>query len=138
LRVLVLLVAVLLGVSCGGKQTGAERAEPITEFGTIIAKEAVEIETVERETRTNTSFHASISSGGGVSIGLGFLLSPFKSSQTVENPIRYQIKLRDGNEVTIYHLSSLFEIGDCVEITAYPDEETDPPEMVRSKQGCDT
>ena len=137
MRILVLLLVVLLGVGCSGKQSGAGGAEPIIEFGIITAKEAVEIETVERETRTNTSFHASISSGGGVSIGLGFLLSPLRSSQTAENPLRYEITMRDGDKVTIYHLSSLFEVGDCVEITAYPDEEANPPEMVRSKEGCE-
>ena len=136
MRVAVLLIAALLGSSCSGKQGGGERPGPITEFGMIVAKEAVEMESVQRESQVNTSFHASISSGGGVAIGLGFLMSPFQSSQTVENPIRYEIQMQDGDRVTIYHLSSMFEINDCVMITAYPDEETNPPEMVRSKDGC--
>lgn len=135
MRVFILLIAALLGASCSSKQAG-ERPEAITEFGIIVAREAVEIETVERQSRASPSFHASISSGGGVAIGLGFLLTPFRSSETVENPIRYEIEMQDGDRVTIYHLSSMFEVGDCVEITAYPDEDANPPQMVRSKDGC--
>ena len=136
MRVAGLLLVVLFGFGCSNKNTTANQAEPITEFGVITAKEAVEMETVKSETDVNTSFHVSMSSGGGVAIGLGFLLSPLRSSQTEENPIRYEIKMTDGDEVTIYHLSSQFEIGDCVKITAYPDEEDNPPEMVRSEDGC--
>lgn len=132
----VVLLLVILSVGCGGKNATSNQAEPVSEFGFITAKEAVEMDTVESETQVDTSFHASISSGGGVAIGLGFLLSPLRSSQTVENPIRYEIRMLDDDEVTIYHLSSQFEVGDCVMITAYPDEEENPPEMVRSKDGC--
>ncbi len=136
MRLVFLLLIVSLSAGCGNKNTAANQAEPITEFGVITAKEAAEMEAVRSETDANTSFHVSMSSGGGVAIGLGFLLSPLRSSQTVENPIRYEITMLDGDLVTIYHLSSQFEIDDCVRITAYPDEQENPPEMVRSKDGC--
>ena len=108
----------------------------VREDGIITDKEAVDLETAESRTNVDTSIYASVSSGGGFSIGLGFLLAPFKSSESKEDPIRYEIEFLDGGEITIYHLSSLFEIDDCVEITAYPDESEEPPTMVRSKDGC--
>ena len=137
MRVFILVLVALLGASCAGRQSDAERPEPVSKFGVITAREAVEMETVERHSRTSPSFHASISSGGGVAIGLGFLMSPFRSSETVENPIRYEVLTQDGETVTIYHLSSMFQVNDCVMITAYPDEESNPPEMVRSEVGCE-
>lgn len=131
-----LLCLLLLSVvACSSKRTGEEHAESITKYGVITAKEAVDLETVESETEVSTSVFAGFSSGGGVSIGLGFLLSPLNSSTSKENPIRYDVSLLDGSETTIYHLSDLFEVDDCVQITAYPDKE-EPPTMVRSKDGC--
>lgn len=130
------ILVLLFSVACGNKQAAENQDEPITRFGVIVAKEVVDIEAVESHSDIQTSIFAGFSSGGGVSIGLGFLLSPFKSSQSEENPIRYEVKLQDGGETTIYHLSNLFEIDDCVEITAYPDGEEEPPTMVRSKDGC--
>ena len=136
MRVLVLVAAVCLSVSCAGKPGGSDRPEPIIKFGVIVGKEVVEMETVERDSRASPSFHASISSGGGVAIGLGFLMSPRWSSQTVESPVRYEVRIQDGNFATIYHLSSMFEIDDCVMLTVYPDGDSNPTEMVRSEDGC--
>ena len=134
----IMMLTILFVVGCSSKQPAVEHVEPITKYGVITAKEAVDMETVEGDSEVKTSVYAGFSSGGGISIGLGFLLSPFKSSESKENPIRYDVRLLDGSETTIYHLSDLFEVEDCVEITAYPDEEEEPPVMVRSKDGCDS
>ena len=132
----ILMMTMLLVFGCSSKQAPEDRVQPITKYGVITAKEAVDLETVESKSEVQTSVYAGFSTGGRVSIGLGFLLSPFKSSESKENPIRYEVSLLDGGETTIYHLSDLFEVDDCVEITAYPDEEEEPPTMVRSKDGC--
>ena len=137
MRIAILLAAAILASGCANKQSAREKAEPIVKYGLIVAREAAEMEEVRSRTQVDTSFHASISTGSGLSIGLGFLLSPLLSNETRENPIRYEIDLIDGSRTTIYHLSSLFEIGDCVEITVYPDEKEHPPAMVRSQDGCD-
>lgn len=137
MRVAILIMAILLGSGCASKQSTQDKPEPIVKYGVIVASQAADMEEVRSRSQVDTSFHASISSGSGLSIGLGFLLSPLLSSETREKPIRYEIDLADGSRITIYHLSSLFQIDDCVEITVFPDEEKHPPEMVRSKDGCD-
>lgn len=132
-----LILVLLVSVGCGSKQPDEDQSEPITRFGIITAKEAVDMETVKSKSKVKTSIFANFSTGGRFSIGLGFLLSPFISSASSEEAIRYEVALLDGSETTIYHLSDLFEIDDCVEITAYPDEEEEPPTMLRSKEGCE-
>lgn len=136
MRYPILILATLLALGCGSKQPAAEKPDPIVKYGLITDKEEVDLETVESDSRVNTSIFASISTGGRFSIGLGFLLGPFKSSKSEESPLRYEVAFVDGGEMTIYHLSTLFEVDDCVEITIYPDEEENPPTMVRSKDGC--
>ena len=132
----ILILMLLLTIGCSSKQPAEGQLEPITKFGIITAKEVADMEAVESKSDVRTSIYANFSTGGRFSIGLGFLLSPFQSSESSEDPIRYEIALLDGSETTIYHLSDLFEVDDCVEITAYPDEEEEPPSMVRSKDGC--
>ena len=136
MRLAIFLLTVLVTLGCSNKQSNADHGEPIVKYGIITDKEAVDLESAESHTNVDTSVYASISSGGSFSIGLGFLLAPFKSSEVKEDPIRYEVEFLDGGEITIYHLSSLFEVNDCVEITAYPDESEEPPTMVRSKDGC--
>lgn len=136
MRILILILIALLAFGCSSKKAVVEKAQAITKFGIITAKEEVDMEAVEKESRVRTSVYASVSSGGGVSIGLGFLLSPFFSSESEEDAVRYQVEFLDEGEITIYHLSHQFEVDDCVEITVYPNEDENPPTMVRSKDGC--
>ncbi len=50
--------------------------------------------------------------------------------------MRYEVELEDGDQISVYHDSHDFQIGDCVEITVHPDEEEHPPRMKRIKGGC--
>ena len=133
-----LLLSALLLVGCGTRQAAPEQAPPIIGFGLIVAKEAVDIETAKRDSRIKPRIYASISSGGGFSVGLGFLLSSVILGQSEDNPTRYQIAMQDGEQMTVYHLSPLFEIDDCVMITTYPDDDDKPVEMTRSRDGCES
>jgi len=135
MRTAILLLAASLVFGCGSKKASENEAEFITRPGVITLKEDVEMRDVEEGTRTNTGVYGSVSSGGGFGIGLGLFLSPGSDSGAVE-PVRYEIELNDGGQITVYHDSHDFEVGDCVEITAHPDEEKYPPVMKRIKDGC--
>jgi hypothetical protein len=135
MRTAILFLAALLVFGCGSKNTSESEAEIITKFGVITLKEDVEMRDVEEGTRSNTSVYGGVSSGGGFSMGLGIFLSPGSDSGPVE-PVRYQVELKDGDRITVYHDSHDFEVGDCVEITVYPDEEEYQPTMKRIKDGC--
>ena len=130
-----LALLLMLGTACAGK-SAQENEATATKFGLISSKQEADPEQVEKDSKTRTSVFASFSSGGGVSVGLGFLVGLFDSGETEENPIRYQINLLDGSEITIYHLSRHFEVNDCVVITMHEDMEQNPPSMERSKDGC--
>jgi len=131
-----LLLAVVLVFGCSSKKPTEDEAEIITRVGVIIAKEDVNMEQVEEDSKVRTTVYGSVSSGSGVSIGMGFLLSPFFSSDSDRDPVRYEVDLKDGGQITVYHESQDFEVDDCVEITIYPDEEKNPPAMKRDKGGC--
>ena len=131
-----LLLAVVLVFGCSSKKPTEDEAEIITRVGVIIAKEDVNMEQVEEDSKVRTTVYGSVSSGSGVSIGMGFLLSPFFSSDSDRDPVRYEVDLKDGGQITVYHESRDFEVDDCVEITIYPDEEKNPPAMKRDKGGC--
>ncbi len=130
------LSAILIG-ACSSKSAIEDEAEIITRVGIIKTKDDVSMQQVEEDSsRVNTSVYGSISSGGGVSIGLGFLFSQFGSSSSDVEPVRYEVELLDGGQMTIYHDSRDFEVDDCVEIVVHPDEEKHPPTMQRNKGGC--
>ena len=131
-----LLLAAVLVFGCSSKKPTEDEAEIIIRIGLIIAKEDVNMEQVEKDSKVRTTVYGSVSSGSGVSVGLGFLLSPFFSSDSDRDPVRYEVDLKDGGQITVYHESQDFEVGDCVEITIYPDEEKNPPAMKRDKGGC--
>jgi hypothetical protein len=135
MRITILLLAALLVFGCGSKNASENEAEIITKFGVITLKEDVQMRDVEEGTGSNTSVYGGISSGGGFGIGMGVFLSPGWDSGPVE-PVRYQVELKDGGQITVYHDSHDFEVGDCVGITVYPDEEDNPPVMKRNKDGC--
>ena len=136
MRFLILLLGASLAFGCATKSGNEIEPEIITKVGVIKSKEDVEMEQVESDTRVNTSVHARISTGGRVSIGLGFLFFPFTSSSSDIEPVRYEVELIDGGQMTIYHDSRDFEVDDCVEITLHPDEEKHPPTMKHSRGGC--
>jgi len=110
---------------------------PIVKYGVIAARQDVSRDQAQSATRGTTSVYGSISSGGRVSIGVGIgvLLGTF-GGNSEQQPVRYDINLQDGGQITVYHDSRNFEVGDCVRITVYPDEQKHAPDMERSKEGC--
>jgi len=136
MRYLIILITVMLLFGCSSKSAHEGDAEIITKIGVVAVKEDVSMDDVERDTHSRTSVYGSISTGGRVSIGIGFLLSPFTSGGSDPEPVRYEINLLDGGQMTIYHDSRDFEVDDCVEIIVHPDEKKHPPTMKRNKGGC--
>ena len=136
MRFSILFLAAFLTIGCSSNKPHENKGEVITRIGVITAKEQVDLNEIEQDSNTRTSVFGSISSGGNVSIGLGFLLSPLSSSNSDSDPVRYEVELEEGNLITIYHESRDFEVGDCVEITSHPDEEKNPPLLKRNKGGC--
>jgi len=127
----------LLAAACGTKST-QPADPPIVKFGVIATKQDASKDQVQSATRGTTSVYGSISSGGRVSIGVGIgvLMGTFGSGSSDQQPVRYDIDLQDGGQITVYHESRNFEVGDCVRITVYPDEQKHAPDMERSKEGC--
>jgi hypothetical protein len=136
MRYLILLIVSLPLLACSSKSAHESEAEIITRVGIIVAREDVNMDDVEKDTGGRTSVYGSISTGGRVSIGIGFLLSPFVSGGSEPEPVRYEVELIDGGQMTIYHNSRDFEVDDCVRITVHPDEKKHPPTMKRNKDGC--
>ena len=135
-----ILITILLLAGCSSKSSQEDAAaQAIVRHGIIAAKRDVSMDQVETNTtRGRTSVYGSVSSGGGVSIGIGIgvLLSSIGSGDSDPKPVRYDVDLQDGGQITIYHESRDFEVDDCVEITVYPDESKHPPTMKRDKDGC--
>ncbi len=136
MRYSILILTALLALGCSSKKPHEDNAEIITRIGVISAKEDADLNEVEKDTGSRTSVYGSVSSGGGVSIGIGVLLSSFLSSDSDQNLVRYEVDLKDGGQFTIYHDSRDFEIDDCVEISVHPDEDKHPPTMKRNKDAC--
>ncbi len=136
MRYSILLLFVLFVFGCSSKNAHEDDAEIITKIGVISAKEDASLNDVEKDKNVSTSVYGSVSSGGGVSIGIGVLLSSFLSGDSDQDLVRYEVGLKDGGQFTIYHDSRDFEVEDCVEITVYPDEDKHPPTMKRNKEAC--
>ncbi len=130
--IMLLTLAFLWG--CASKQPS--EAEFVTRIGVIVGKEVVDPESGGNETRVNSSVSVGVSSGSGLSIGLGFLLSPLSRSSDENPPVRYRVDLMDGEQMTVFHESHLFEVDDCVEITSLIGDDKNPPMMKRIKGGC--
>lgn len=137
MRYALLASLLLLAAACGTKSTQPSEP-PIVKYGVITDKQDVSRDQAQSATRGTTSVYGSISSGGRVSIGVGIgvLLGTFGSGSSEQQPVRYDVDLQDGGQITIYHESRNFEVGDCVRITVYPDEQKQAPDMERSKEGC--
>jgi hypothetical protein len=136
MRTSILLLVALLAFGCSSKKASENDTGSNRKIGVIVAREDVEMMSVEEETRTNTSAYGGVSSGGGFSIGLGILFSPRTSGSSSRVPMRYEVELQNEGRITVYHDSYEFQIGDCVEISLYPDEEEHSPAMKRIKGGC--
>ena len=134
MRLLIIPLTLLLLFGCASKS--ATSNEVVSKTGVITLKEVVDPDSIDQQSKSRTSVFGSFSSGGGVSIGLGFLLGSFNSGEPKQNPVRYQVKLLDDSEVNFYHLSRDFEVGDCVEISMHEDMEKNPPGMKRTPDAC--
>lgn len=137
MRISILIVAAMLVLGCSSKSSRDEALNAIVKHGTIASKEDVSIEEARSGTRGTTSVYGSVSSGGGVSVGVGIgvLLGSFGSKSKSE-PVRYEVDLEDEGQITIFHSSRDFEVGDCVEITVFEDETEHPPTMRRDEGAC--
>jgi len=135
MRILSLLLGVLLLASCASKSGPGKDSEVVTHIGQITSKQEATRDEVS-DSGLNTSIHVSASSGGGVSIGIGFLISKMLSGGSSQPPMRYEVELLDGESMTIFHDSRDFEVDDCVEISVYPEKQKKPPRMQRSEGSC--
>ena len=72
MRYALLIVPLLLVAACSSKNAAFDQADADIRVGLIKARDDVSLGQVEQErSRVNTSVSASVSSGGGVAIGLG-------------------------------------------------------------------
>jgi len=134
MRSAIMLLTLALLWGCASKQPA--ESEFVTRIGVIVGKEVVDLEVGSTESRTRTSVSVGASSGGGFAIGLGFLLSPGSRSSDEKPPVRYRVDLMNGEQMTVFHESNLFEVDDCVEVTFLADDDQNPPMMKRIKGGC--
>ena len=137
MRFSILILVAVLASGCSTKSSRDEALNAIVKHGTIVSREEVSMEEARTSTRGTTSVYGSVSSGGGVSIGVGIgvLLSSIGSSSS-SDLVRYEIDLEDEGQITIFHSSRDFEVGDCVEITVFEDEAERPPTMRRDEGAC--
>ena len=134
MRIPVLLSCVVLLAACATGQPGADD-EFVTRVGVITGKEVVELEQAKRQSQVTTG--VSISSGGGVSIGIGFLVSSLFGGSADKAPVRYHVEVLGGERITVYHESDVFQVGDCVEVSSLVnDDDKNPPLMKRIQGGC--
>ena len=139
MRLTIMLLTLGMLYACAASSPTESDAEFVTRTGVIKSKQVIDPETSASDKQTSTSVHASVSSGSGgnaVSIGLGFLVSAMSSGSSEEHPVRYQVEFMDGESITVYHESDLFEIEDCVEISSIAGDDETPPLMKRIKDGC--
>ena len=134
-RNILLVIVVALGGGCATTSPPPD-AEAIVKLGRISERSRVSVDEARSRTAVNTNIYASVSSGGGISIGLGFLLSPFRSDDLSKRPIRYRIDLLDGDRMTVYHDDPDYGPGDCVEIRVYRDGNRYPPSLRRKPGAC--
>ena len=135
MRSTIMLIILALLYGCAASSAAENDVEPITRIGIIKGKEVVDPENASSDKQVNTSVRASVSSGG-VSIGLGFLISALSGGTSQDHPVRYQVELVDGEQITVYHESDLFEVEDCVEISSMAGDDETSPLMKRIKGGC--
>jgi hypothetical protein len=131
---MLLTLALLYG--CASSTPTEDDTQFVTRIGVIKGKDVIDPENAAGDKKVNTSVHASVSSGGGFSIGLGFLVMAMSGGASADHPVRYQVELADGEKMTVYHKSNDFEVEDCVEIKSRIGDEKNPPQMKRLMDGC--
>jgi len=136
MRSTIMLLTLALLYGCAANSAAENDTEFVTRIGVIKGKQVIDPENAGSDKQVNTSIHASVSSGGGLSIGLGFLLSAFSDGASEQHPVRYEVELLDGEPMTVYHESDLFEVEDCVEISSMAGDDEALPLMRRIKEGC--
>jgi hypothetical protein len=135
MRVVAILLSLALVSACASSKPPQDGAEFVTRIGVITGKEVVEPEDAGVESQVSSGASVSMSSDTGFSIGIGWILPLFaSSSETV--PVRYHVELLDGEQITVYHESNLFEVDDCVEISSLAGDDKNPPLMKRIVGGC--
>jgi len=135
MRATAILLCLALLSACATARPAPGGADYVTRIGVITGKEVVEPEDAGAG-RVSTGVSASMSSDTGLSIGIGWLLPLFaKSPDTI--PVRYHVKLLDGEIITVYHDSDRFEVDDCVEISTRAGADEKPPLMRRLEGGCE-
>jgi hypothetical protein len=122
-RFTIILLTLALLCGCAGSSPSEGDVESITRIG-------------GSDKKVNTSVHASVSSGSGLSIGPGFPLSYLSGGKSEIHPLRYQVELVDDEQITVYHESDRFEVDDCVEMTSLVGDDKTPPLMKRIQGGC--
>ena len=135
MRAVTFLLTLLMLAGCAASQPSED--DYLTRIGFITVKEVVDPEASGAKRNVTTGVSASVSSGGGLSIGLGVLLGSMSSSSPAQPPVRYRVELKGSEQITVFHESDLFEVGDCVEIRLLPGDDEKPPQMKRLKQGCE-
>jgi hypothetical protein len=136
MRSWIVLSIVFLLCDCASTSPALKDTELVTRIGVIASKEVVDLEDSRNESRVNTSVSASVSSGGGLALGLGFLMSSLFIDTAENPPLRYRVDLLEDEQICVFHHSDLFEVGDCVEISTLADDDSTPPMMKRSKDAC--
>jgi len=136
MRSTIILLTLALLTGCAASSPTENDTEFVTRIGVIKGKQVIDPENAGGDKQTSTSVHASVSSGSGLSIGIGFLVSAMSGGSSEKHPVRYQVELLDGEPITVYHESDLFEVEDCVEISSMAGDNETPPLMKRIKGGC--
>ncbi len=135
MRTILFLLCMMLIPGCSSRSAADKDSDVVRHIGQITSKQEVTADEV-KNSGLNTRVYASVSSGGGVSIGIGFLVSKILSGSNDPAPIRYEVELLDDESMTIYHDSRDFEVDDCVTISVYPEKQKKPPSMRRSEGAC--
>jgi hypothetical protein len=137
MRFTLLLILVLIQSGCSSRTPNEDLPGMETSLGRIVSKQLVDREDFQNSNdQSKTSVFASFSSGGGLSIGIGFLLSAFSSEDAPENLVQYEVKLPDGKMLRLFSEQNEFEVSDCVEITMHEDVDQHPPVMKLNKDAC--
>ena len=134
--VIPVFLGVVLGLSSGCSTKSAAEAEVTRVTGRIVDLEFVDSSEIKKQTRkSNTRISASVSSGGGVSIGIGVLLPLLSGKDDNEVLVRYTVRLAEDEELVIYHPDQSFIIGDCIDIIE-TEGSKEPPQLQLSIDPC--
>jgi hypothetical protein len=131
MRVLAILLSLVLVSACASSKPAPDGAEFVTRIGVITGKQGGSPEDGDGSGGSDSG-----SSASGQLIGFGMLMSGGFGVASESTPVRYQVRLLDGEKITVYHDSARFEIGDCVEISSLAGDDDNQPLMKRIDGGC--